>query len=288
MRTAPDSHACAQGFVAARPAAPQVIRRLKRGVESRGGGKSSEARWSEHLCGLPGVSKPSALIYVDGFNLYRRCLEGHPDSKWLDLHALATRLLPDHNVAHVHYFTANLRTGLLADPQTPVRQQAYLRALRTMPTKVSVHLGHFRNDVRWMPSQPQTIDPRTGDFQRVRVRKLEEKGTDVNLAIRMVADAAAHRADLYALLSNDSDQVGTLRMLKDELRVRTGIIFPMASAKSAKDLVSTTPDVRVHVSAEALLASQLPDELKDSNGTVRRPATWTAAESPKAPESGAF
>ena len=55
-----------------------------------------------------------------------------------------------------------------------------------------------------MPSHPQTIDPDTGDFTRVRVRKVEEKGTDVNLAIRMVADAAARRANLFVLLSNDS------------------------------------------------------------------------------------
>lgn len=223
---------------------------------------------------LAGVSRPSALVYVDGFNLYRRCLEHHPDSKWLDVHALASRLLPGHEVQHVHYFTANLRTGLLADPSTPVRQQAYLRALRTMPERVTVHLGNFRNDVRWMPLQPQRLDPETGDFVRVKVRKLEEKQTDVNLAIRMVADAAAGRADLFVLLSNDSDQVGTLRLLKSELGVQTGIIFPMTSAKSAKELVTTAPDVKAHVSAETLVASKLPDELDDANGTVRRPATW--------------
>ena len=94
------------------------------------------------------MSKPSARVYVDGFNLYRRCLEGHPTVKWLDLFGLATTLLPEHDVQHVHYFTANLRFGLFADPLTPVRQQAYLRALRMMPERVTVHLGRFRNDVR--------------------------------------------------------------------------------------------------------------------------------------------
>lgn len=217
---------------------------------------------------------PSALVYVDGFNLYRRCLEGHPDSKWLDIHALATMLLPEHSVQHVHYFTANLRAGLLADPQTPVRQQAYLRALRTMPDRVTVHLGKFRNDPRWMPQHPQSVDLITGDFVKVRVRKLEEKGTDVNLAIRMVADAAAHRADMFVLISNDSDQVGTMRLLKEELGVQTGIIFPMASAKAAKELVGTKPDVLTHIGIEALLASQLPPQIKDGNGTIHRPPKW--------------
>lgn len=232
------------------------------------------------------MSRPSALVYVDGFNLYRRCLEGHPEVKWLDVHAMASFLLPDHDVQHVHYFTAKLRGGLLADPQTVVRQAAYLRALQTMPDRVTVHLGSFRNDARSMPVHPQLIDPETRDFVRTKVRKLEEKGTDVNLAIRMVADAAASRADLFVLLSNDSDQVGTMRLLKSELGVKTGIIFPMSSAKAAKDLVGTGPDVKTHVSAESLHASQLPPRIDDEHGTVHRPPAW--AESPRAPESGAL
>lgn len=233
------------------------------------------------------VSRPSALVYVDGFNLYRRALQGHPEVKWLDLYALATILLPDHEVLHVHYFSANLRQGLLADPQSVVRQQAYLRALRARPTTVTVHLGTFRNDARWMPKAPQQIDPVTGDFVRVKVRKLEEKGTDVNLAVRMIADAGARRADLFVMFSNDSDQVGTTRLLKDELGVQTGIIFPMTSAKSAKDLVNRGPDVRVHVTLEALAASQLPDRLDDANGTVRRPPAWAPKKS-EGPVSGAL
>ncbi len=232
------------------------------------------------------MSRPTALVYVDGFNLYRRCLQGHPSVKWLDVHAMASYLLPEYDVMHVHYFTASLRGGLLADPQTVVRQAAYIRALRTMPDRVTVHLGRFRNDPRWMPAHPQVIDPETGDFVRLRVRKLEEKATDVNLAIRMVADAAARRADLFVLLSNDSDQVGTMRLLKAELGVRTGIIFPMSSTKAAKDLVGTRPDVKTHVSLEALLASQLPPLIEDANGTVHRPPAW--GESPRAPESGAL
>ena len=223
---------------------------------------------------LRAVSKPSALVYVDGFNLYRRALSGFPDSKWLDIHGLASALLPDYDVRHVHYFTANLRQGVLVDPQTIVRQQAYLRALRTMPERVTIYLGKFRNDTRWMPKHPQEIDPDTGHFVMSHVRKLEEKGTDVNLAIRMTADAALHRADLFVLLSNDSDQAGTMRLLKQELHVKTGIIFPMSSAKPAKELVSTAPDVLANITAEVVLANQLPDELQDENGTVRRPAAW--------------
>lgn len=29
--------------------------------------------------------RPRAIVYIDGFNLYRRALSGHPELKWLDL-----------------------------------------------------------------------------------------------------------------------------------------------------------------------------------------------------------
>ncbi|MCU1482092.1 MAG: hypothetical protein JWQ19_2878 [Subtercola sp.] len=86
-------------------------------------------------------TRPTARIYVDGFNLYRRCLQSHNDLKWLDLFRLAEVLMPDHIITHVDYFTAHLRQGILADPVAPVRQQMYLRALRTDPGCVPVSGG---------------------------------------------------------------------------------------------------------------------------------------------------
>jgi NYN domain len=216
---------------------------------------------------------PVANIYVDGFNLYRRSLEGHSGVKWLDLVKLASHLMPGYDIGRVHYFTALLRQGLLADERAASRQSVYLRALRTMPDKVTIHFGKFRNDPRSMPVHPQQLSVQTREFVMARVRKLEEKGSDVNLAGRMVADACLRNADIFVLLSNDSDQAGTMRLLK-ELGAQSGIIFPMPSAKAAKELVQTRPDFRSHVTTEALMASQLPVELSDEVGTFTRPPSW--------------
>jgi uncharacterized LabA/DUF88 family protein len=217
--------------------------------------------------------KPFARIYVDGFNLYRRCLQSKPQLKWLDLVALAGLLMPDHRIDHVHYFTAHLRPGLLADPQSPVRQQMYLRALAAHPD-VSIHLGSFRNDRRNMPVHPQVVDPVTGKWATAAVRKLEEKGSDVNLGTRMTADAFTRKADIYVMLSNDSDLAGTLRMLKTEFGFRTGIIFPMPSSRSSKELIKTEPDFVAHITNEALAASQLPRVLADGKGVFHCPPKW--------------
>ncbi|WP_382306603.1 hypothetical protein [Herbiconiux sp. UC225_62] len=96
--------------------------------------------------------KPVARIYVDGFNLSRRSLQSKPEFKWLDLVAPTLLLMPDHRIDHVHYFTTHLGPGLLADTQSPVRQQMYLLALEAHPD-VSIHFtdgkGTFHCPPKW-------------------------------------------------------------------------------------------------------------------------------------------
>ena len=77
------------------------------------------------------MPKPTAILYVDGFNLYRRCLQGHPEVKWLDLRAFAVGLLPAFDVVKVHYFTAKVKPGASPERNAHQRQDAYLRAVRT-------------------------------------------------------------------------------------------------------------------------------------------------------------
>lgn len=114
-------------------------------------------------------------VYVDGFNLYYGSLKGTP-YKWLDLSALCTVLLPKDQVHRIRYFTAHV-SARPHDPQQPVRQQTYLRALETLPG-LTVHLGHYLVSYPRMPLRhPPATGPRT-----VEVVKSEEKGSDVNLA----------------------------------------------------------------------------------------------------------
>ena len=113
--------------------------------------------------------RPKANVYVDGFNLYRQKLQYHPDAKWLALEALSSKLLPTHDIQRIRYFTALIQPLLGTDPQAPIRQQTYIRALQTNP-KVTVHEGQFRHDRRFLPAMPITFDE-NGEVIRVRVRK---------------------------------------------------------------------------------------------------------------------
>jgi hypothetical protein len=113
-----------------------------------------------------------AIVYIDGFNLYYGALKGTP-YKWLDVVALARRLVPNDRLGAVRYFTARVRPHP-GDPQQPQRQQAYLRALGALPL-VTIHLGHYLSHVTRMP----LADPRPGGPRTVEVIKTEEKGSNV-------------------------------------------------------------------------------------------------------------
>src|SRR5438445_9261680 len=116
-----------------------------------------------------------ANFYVDGFNLYYGAFKGTPD-KWLDLQALFARVFPRDEINRIRYFTARV-DARPPDNQQPARQQAYIRALETIPT-LSVHYGQYRTrPTRMRLAKPPRIGPKT-----VAVLKTEEKGSDVNLA----------------------------------------------------------------------------------------------------------
>gem|GEM_PF-5301564 len=61
--------------------------------------------------------------------------------RWLDVGKLARPLLPRHDIGRIRYFTA-LVANRPGDPTQTQRQQAYLRALQTVPS-LSIHYGHL-------------------------------------------------------------------------------------------------------------------------------------------------
>ena len=80
-------------------------------------------------------------VYVDGFNLYFRLLAQRSSLKWLNVKALAEKLLnPANTIVGVRYYTARVSGRI--DRHAPARQQIYLDALRTVP-EISIHMGTF-------------------------------------------------------------------------------------------------------------------------------------------------
>ncbi len=203
-------------------------------------------------------------VYIDGFNLYYGCLKGTP-YRWLDLAELCRLMLPPNDVRQINYYTA--RVGVrIGDPDQPIRQQSYLRALGTLPT-VSIHFGHYLSHPTWMPLKTPPLSGR----RFVEVIKTEEKGSDVNLATHLVRDAYENAFDAAVLITNDSDLREPVELVKNRLGKVVGILNPH---KYAADVLNRAATFVKPIRSGVLRASQFPDELTDLRGTFSKPAGW--------------
>jgi hypothetical protein len=203
-------------------------------------------------------------VYVDGFNLYYGCLRGTPH-KWLDLHALCCRLFPNDEIQRIRYFTA-LISSRPDDPQKPQRQQAYIRAIKTIPC-LSVHLGHYLT----RPTRMALVNPAPDGSRTVEVMKTEEKGSDVNLATYLLLDGFRGAYEAAAVISNDSDLKEPIAVVQSELRLPVGVVNPHPARHRSRAL---QPAFFRQIREPVLRACQLPLVLTDAVGEIHKPKAW--------------
>lgn len=202
-------------------------------------------------------------VYVDGFNLYFGAVKGTP-WKWLDIPAVCAMLLPSHELVRIRYFTAIVSAREPGD-QSPVNQNIYLRALRASPL-VTVHLGHFLTHVRKLP-----LAKPTADQQFAKVLKTEEKGSDVNIATYLLRDGYRDEFDAAVLITNDSDLLEPVRIVRHELNKTVGILCP--HKHPSKQLLAHATFMK-QIRQGVLEACQLPPVLSDMKGMFHKPESW--------------
>jgi uncharacterized LabA/DUF88 family protein len=204
-------------------------------------------------------------VYIDGFNLYYGAVRGTA-YKWLDISKLCSLLIPQHRVLKIRYFTANIKSRP-HDPDAPTRQQIYLRALNTIP-HLTVHLGQFLTHAVWMPDATSTSNPP----KMLRVLKTEEKGSDVNLATYLLLDGFQKSYDTAVLVTNDSDLLEPIRVVRSVLGLQVGILCP--NAKASWVLRPPTVNFLKRIRVGVLANSQFPSQLTDASGVFQKPKTW--------------
>lgn len=174
----------------------------------------------------------------------------------------------------IRYFTAR-SSARPNNLQSPSRQDIYLRALATLPL-VTIHFGQFFLTTTRMPlAHPSATGPRT-----VEVMKTEEKGSDVNLATHLVADAFRGDADTFVVVSNDSDLREPIRLVRHELGHSVGILNPHPRPSMA--LQRCQPTFTKQIRKGALGASQFPVTLRDATGTFSKPRVGSPRRPDKA------
>lgn len=208
------------------------------------------------------------IAYVDGFNLFYSCLKG-TSYKWLDLEKLAQSVLKDGDeLIAVKYFTAKIRSHK-NDPEKSLNQNIYLEALKQNP-KIQIKLGYFSVHKTKMPLAKDWDD---GKINTVEVIKTEEKGTDVNLAVQMVADAKDDLFDYALLFSNDSDMAYAVQIAKQNCGKQVGL-FISRKAVSFACLQQNALHIK-RLGNHTFEKCQLPTEIKlDSGRIIRKPKNW--------------
>lgn len=208
-------------------------------------------------------------VYIDGFNLYYGSVKSTP-YKWLNLAELSRRLLPQHQINRIRYFTARVKPRP-SDPGQPQRQATYIRALRTIP-HLSVHYGVFLSRPVHMP----VANPGPGAATTVQVVKTEEKGSDVNLATYLLLDAMDGDFELAAIISNDSDLAEPIRQVRARFGLPVVILYPTGTSKRPRSISKTLLQVASGCKAirpGVLKASQFAETLTDAKGRITKPAS---------------
>jgi hypothetical protein len=109
------------------------------------------------------------------------------------------------------------------------------------------------------PGQPQRY---------VRVIKTEEKGSDVNLATHLLHDAHMGRFDVAVVISNDSDLLEPIKIVRQELGKIVGILNPHPNPSRA---LLPHIDFIKQIRAGVLKAAQFPNTLRTRTEPSRNP-----------------
>lgn len=206
------------------------------------------------------------FVYVDGFNFYYRAVKGTP-FKWLNFMALFKSVLrPANEIRKIRYFTSMVSGRV--DHGALLRQQVFLRALATIP-ELELHRGSFlahRRGARLATPPMQLYRPTP---QMVSIVRVEEKGSDVNLATWLVRDGFKDEYDVGVVVSNDTDLVEPIRIVTKEIGKPVGLICP--AERPARSLARVATFCRFLTTAR-LASAQFPDHIPET--TIRKPPTW--------------
>ena len=211
------------------------------------------------------------IAYIDGYNLYYGLLKGTP-SKWLDLEALVRALLREgHDLLSVKYFTAPVKT-YPHDMAALERQNAYLQALSTRP-KVKVIQGYYSKNQTLLPAYEERCRqcdvPRNGF---VRVVKIEEKQSDVNIACEMLRDAYSDAADALVLVSGDTDFITPVNIVRKELKRTVIVLNPRSRRSDLERVASYYRDIPRDLPARCQLPDAIP--IGTHGNFIRCPSAW--------------
>lgn len=242
--------------------------------------------------GLPELEPLRTRIYIDGYNFYYGCLRGTP-YKWLDLlplfenHILPSALLKDGD-GHIRqsallpspsikFFTAKIIESVARSTDSVSSQARYHTALRKLHDgRIELIEGYYavnKMKVKVVDADEPNRPPR--ECKEVQAWKVEEKQSDVNLALQVYHDAITGQIDHAVIVTNDTDIAPALAMIRAHTQVLMGVVVPTIdhTRPPNTDLVKLAHWTRRHINSSELAACQLPRVIPGKRPTIK-PDSW--------------
>src|ERR1035438_966095 len=154
------------------------------------------------------------VVYIDGYNWYHAIFKHYPAWKWLDIQRFFEAIRPDDRIASVKMFSAMMPV------EDSIRQKRCFDALGTLP-KVSIVLGAFQERIV------------TCKANGCRYAFYEEKKTDVNIAVHMMADVIGETCERMHVVSGDSDLQPAIEWVSQNTPVRVTVYIPALAQDQA-------------------------------------------------------
>ena len=216
-------------------------------------------------------------VFIDGFNLYNGAVKG-TQYKWLNLSEVCQTLFPGKTIDLIRYFTARV-IAFDHDLQAPVRQDVYLRALRTLPNLEIHDEGWFASRPTLLPQyplayRPQGQSPPPRPPQMVQVLRSEEKRTDVDIATHLLLDCFHNRFDEAVVISNDGDLASPIQTVRDEFGKRIVVVNPHHKSRISGHLIKASSHCLRSINRKVLANSQFPTTLTDIKGEFAKAPSW--------------
>jgi uncharacterized LabA/DUF88 family protein len=188
-------------------------------------------------------------VYIDGFNVYYALKIGFAHLKWANYWRIGEQILgPKDTLVSVVYFSAFVHWK----PDNVRQHMKFIKAQRW--AGVEVVLGKFME-------KRVECHLCKGTF-----KTHEEKRTDVNLAVRVVADAVKDVYDRAVLVTADSDMVPVINTVHQLAPTKeVGVMFPIG--RTSYDLRAAA-DFHRKMTEKMLVNSQLPETIPHGPGAT--------------------
>ena len=228
---------------------------------------------------------PRTIVFIDGFNLYYSCLRGTA-FKWLDVVALFRDEIlkaqdPNTELVGVRYFTAPIKASYARHGVASEQAQTqYHRALAARHAQMlQVVQGFHTFEVVDLPAHAPGMA--ANKSARSAVWVIEEKQTDVNLALAVYRAAIRGECEQIVVCSNDGDVEPALRLVRQDVpAIRVGLVLPLPEPAPGrvrfanKRLTGLAHWVRHHIRDEELSRAQMPARVPTRKKPAIKPPHW--------------